>query len=484
MTQEEMAEAFAAGNNDFAFDLLAELSEHSPSENLVFSPFSISLALSELFGVVGPEAAAQMADTMHFDLSPEQLHAAFTAVQSTMNESVERAWDKSELALEMATSAWTQTVTYESKPFAFSPMTDLRRPVRRADFNKAVKESRDAINQWAYHSTGGLVNESLPEGAVTEQTTVAIAASLLFHALWRNEFHIDDGELLFTPLEGGTVPVDGMSRTTSLQYYDNFSDLDQSSTFIVNKPLYGWLFLDYETEVSAFEPPVEDLPLIEALGLNPYETYDLFHHRGELLPLNDVVASLGPEYAHFAEPVEPLEPHFRAVQLPFDGSRDLSMLILLPEEGRFADFETSLSSELIDEIVAGLRTCKVDVTLPVFQTDQQAQNLGPALADMGMPALFGPESLANGYLASLHHGAAVSLDEVGVDAGAATTAQIIEVPPASTGATGLVDVSGSGFIFDSGGQIQHRTFTADRPFIYLVRHEPTNTTLFVGRKVE
>ena len=58
----------AEGSNRFAFDLLKEL---SGSENMVFSPYSISVALAMVQSGAEGKTAEEIAETMHFPETPE-----------------------------------------------------------------------------------------------------------------------------------------------------------------------------------------------------------------------------------------------------------------------------------------------------------------------------------------------------------------------------------------------------------------------------
>jgi serpin B len=72
VTSPEVSEAtlttLVSGNSVFAFDLYQALREEDG--NLFYSPYSISLALAMTYAGARGETAQQMADTLHFVLSP------------------------------------------------------------------------------------------------------------------------------------------------------------------------------------------------------------------------------------------------------------------------------------------------------------------------------------------------------------------------------------------------------------------------------
>jgi len=157
---------------------------------------------------------------------------------------------------------------------------------------------------------------------------------------------------------------------------------------------------------------------------------------------------------------------FQAVELPYDGE-ELAMVILLPGEGRFEEFEASLDAARLEEMLGRLRSQHLSLTVPRFGVESSFR-LADTLAAMGMPSPFQPNqadlSGMNGtrdlYIQAVLHKAFVSVDESGTEA-AAATAVIVGV----TGPPPDLEV------------------TVNRPFIFLIRDRQTGVILFVGRVV-
>jgi len=157
---------------------------------------------------------------------------------------------------------------------------------------------------------------------------------------------------------------------------------------------------------------------------------------------------------------------YQAVELPYDGG-ELSMVILLPEAGRFGAFEEGLQAQQVDAIIKGLRNTQVTLTMPQFEFDSEF-SLKDTLAGMGMPIAFSPdEADLSGmtgnrelFISGVVHKAFVAVDEDGTEAAAATA---VIVGTTSAPGEPLVEV------------------TIDRPFIFLIRDIETGAILFVGR---
>jgi len=77
---------------------------------------------------------------------------------------------------------------------------------------------------------------------------------------------------------------------------------------------------------------------------------------------------------------------YQAVELQYDG-RELSMVILLPEAGNFQAFEEGLQAQKISDIISGLQSTGVALTMPKFEFDSEF-SLKDTLAGMGMPIAF------------------------------------------------------------------------------------------------
>ena len=155
---------------------------------------------------------------------------------------------------------------------------------------------------------------------------------------------------------------------------------------------------------------------------------------------------------------------YQAVELPYNGSQ-LSMVILLPDSGKFEAFENKLNATFADRIISDLGFCEVDLTLPRFKYEYEC-SLADTLVGMGMPKAFSGGADFSGMtgnrelmISDVLHKAYVSVNEAGTEAAAATA--VVMRLTAIHGETAQM--------------------TVDRPFIFLIRDIDTGTILFIGR---
>ena len=155
----------------------------------------------------------------------------------------------------------------------------------------------------------------------------------------------------------------------------------------------------------------------------------------------------------------------QAIELPYVGE-EVSMVLVVPDEGEFESFEQGLDAEGLFGIFEALGDASGDVRMPRFEFESEVQ-LSKTLSELGMPVAFGGEANFDGmveggdgdlWIDEVYHKAFVSVDEEGTEASAATAIVMLESAPATT--------------FD---------LTIDRPFLFVIRDRPTDAVLFLGR---
>lgn len=191
---------------------------------------------------------------------------------------------------------------------------------------------------------------------------------------------------------------------------------------------------------------------------DPEETRD-----GTFTALDSTESTVPMMQRHLETPYASV-PDAEAVELPYVGE-DVSMVLILPAEGGFEDFERELDPDVLFGIFEALRSREGDVEMPRFEFESGFA-LADALSSLGMPGAFSASADFSGITAGdnslaiddVYHEAFVSVDEEGTEA---------------AGATAVV-------MQDSAGPEQfHVRF--DRPFLFCIRDRPTDAVLFLGR---
>jgi serpin B len=373
------------GNTAFALDFYHAVKEEQ--ENFIFSPHSLSVAFAMTYAGARNNTAVQMAQTLHFNLPGQRLHAAFNALDLALNSRGQGEKDHvgTDFKLNIVNAAWTQ----EGYPF-LQDFLDILAVHYGAgmyilNFISDPEGSRQTINNWVAQKTEDKIKELLPQGSIDSLARLVLTNAIYFYGAWAIPFDEDlTGSGNFYLADGDIVSVPMMS----------FSQRTKGS----------------ET--------------LRAVVLDGYT----------------------------------------AVELPYKG-KEISMLILVPDRGRFFGIEQALDANLIDQTIESLTSWDLDLLMPKFKYESEFQ-LKDTLSQLGMPEAFDPDyadftgmtSPRELFIQEGYHKGFISVDEKGTEA-AAATAVVIGFTAAPT----------------------PLTVTIDRPFIYLIRDIRTNAILFIGR---
>jgi serpin B len=160
---------------------------------------------------------------------------------------------------------------------------------------------------------------------------------------------------------------------------------------------------------------------------------------------------------------------YQAVDLPYL-DRQMAMLIILPEDGSFEEFESRLNAELFNETLDTMSSTTVSLTMPKFEYEFDLP-LNNALTEMGMVDAF-DEAKANFsamanlgaarenlFISDVLHKAFIKVDENGTEAAAATL----------------------GMMSATSMPVEIIELELNRPFLFAIYDKRTNTILFIGR---
>jgi serpin B len=392
----------AQGGNRFACELYAKLAAEKQGENLCFSPYSISTALTMTWAGARGQTAAEMEAVLRLPTRelaehlapaqpggvapwrkipgwpPQRLHAAMAALTGGLNA----AGKDGGVQLSIANALWGQKGHPFLAEFLALNKASYGAGLETVDFAGDTETARKTINAWVEKQTQEKVKDLLRPGVLGELTRLVLTNAIYFKGQWQEPF-------------------------------------DPAKT--------------------------EDRP------------FKLGGGRSVLAPTMKLHTHF--EYAQGDD--------FQAVELPYRGGR-LVMLVLLPDRD---DGLSELEKRLTAEMLAGLKLARTDpvVQLPRFaltcdfRLDAQLKALGmidafaPGKADFSGIDGVKPPSADPLFIAAALHKAFVEVNEKGTEAAAATA------------------------ILEAGNGHAPPAFTADHPFLFLIRDRETGAILFLGR---
>jgi serpin B len=154
---------------------------------------------------------------------------------------------------------------------------------------------------------------------------------------------------------------------------------------------------------------------------------------------------------------------YQMVAVPYAGG--LSMLVIVPNSGRFTSVESALDGAALRAAIDAMRPRHVNLSLPKFTFRTEA-SLKDALGAMGMPIAFTDKADFTGMtkqepltIAEVLHQAFIAVDEKGTEAAAATAV----VMRATSAPLSPIELR------------------ADRPFMFAIQDDETGALLFMGR---
>ncbi len=217
--------------------------------------------------------------------------------------------------------------------------------------------------------------------------------------------------------------------------------VDDSSVMVLVNTVY--MLADWAIPFEEKNTREEDFTLLDTSTV----TVDMMRHPTMVAPV-----ALGDKWA--------------AVEIPYAES-DLSMLVIVPDTGAYADVESRLDGEFLAQVDASLEERELSFAMPVF-TSEATMNLRDVIEnDLGIQGIFGvpdllgiaPDVQADAAI----HAAKIIVDERGTEAAGATAigVELTSVPVEPT-----------------------LSIRADKPFLYLVRDESTGAVLFMGRVLD
>ena len=173
-------------NTAFACDLYQAVRQREG--NLLFSPYSISVALAMARVGAAGETASQMGAVLHLPgADVAQGHRA------------------------LASALWGQADLPFREQFLAVLRDDYGAPLARVDFRRS-EEARDRINAWVDAQTRSRIPEILPEGQLDPVAQLALANAIYLKAAWENPFK--EGRTADAPF----TTSDGVERTARFMH--------------------------------------------------------------------------------------------------------------------------------------------------------------------------------------------------------------------------------------------------------------------------
>lgn len=363
------------GQTMFALD--AYLATSHKQGNIIFSPYSISVALTMTATGADKSTLAEMKRVLY-------LSDNFSTDYKNLLTGIRPSKD---FELLIGNRIWPKKSINYNPQFILGLKNNFNADFLALDYQNQPEPSRLIINKWAEEKTNNKIKDLIPSGLINENTDLVLTNAIYFKGLWLHKFF--------------------KSNTRKKNFFT--SKTKKISTNFMNiTNEYGYL--------------------------------------------KDVDAEI--------------------IEIPYKG-KDLSFIVALPNETLdIASFEKTLTVKRLQTWMNPKNHRQINLFLPKFKMEIPL-NLKTTLKSLGMVEAFDKKNANftkirplipgdNMYISDVIHKAFIEVNEEGTEAAAAT---------AVMGAT-------TGYAHMPPPPIP---FVADRPFLFFIRHIPTDAILFVGR---
>ncbi|MFO0722135.1 MAG: serpin family protein [Myxococcota bacterium] len=213
----DAAELSAAvdANTNFAIDLHRKVV--APGRNVITSGYSITSALSMLWGGSAGTTEIALAHALGLPFAQAKMHPLLNRIESDLLSRNDTVGDFDRFELHVTNDLWAQ-LGFEALPSYLDLLaTQYGAGVRRLDFAKKPEAARQTINDWVAAETHNRIQDLLPEGSVTPDTVLALTNAVYFKAKWQEAFDPASTQpAAFTRDDASTVQAPFMHRIGDL----------------------------------------------------------------------------------------------------------------------------------------------------------------------------------------------------------------------------------------------------------------------------
>lgn len=168
-------------NGAFAINLLKILGEEDNSQNVFFSPLSISSALAMVLMGAKGDTAVQMSQALCLNKG-EDVHQGFQSLLTEVNKS------DTQCLLRAANRIFGEKMCDFLPAFKESCQKFYQAGLEELAFAEDAEECRKHINDWVAEKTEGKISEMLGVGMVGPLTKLVLVNAIYFKGKWNEQF--------------------------------------------------------------------------------------------------------------------------------------------------------------------------------------------------------------------------------------------------------------------------------------------------------
>ncbi|XP_039646082.1 leukocyte elastase inhibitor-like isoform X2 [Perca fluviatilis] len=169
-------------NNTFSLALLKKFGDDDKTENIFYSPFSISSALAMVMLGARGNTATQMSECLKTKDCQDDVHVSFAQLLSELNKA------GAPYALSVANRLYGEQSYQFVEDFLGKTKKHYNAELETVDFKAGSEAARLNINSWVQKQTQDKIKDLLGKGVVDSLTRLVLVNAIYFKGNWNRQF--------------------------------------------------------------------------------------------------------------------------------------------------------------------------------------------------------------------------------------------------------------------------------------------------------
>jgi len=262
---------FVNSSNDFSFDMYAELNEGS--DNLFFSPYSITTALGMAYEGAKGNTAEEMEDVLDIPANDSERLEMMKDLQSLLNR------NDASYELSTANAYWLREDGSLREEYKEAIEAYYLAHGEKLDFAGDPAGAVDTINTWVEEQTNDRIKDLLSEGDVDPMTYLILTNAIYFKSDWKYQFDTEATEEMDFHTSGGEEESVQMMRMNDESKELNHAANDDVQILQLpydNNEIYMYVLLPKENDISSLETELDGSYLANLQNALSPEHVDLY----------------------------------------------------------------------------------------------------------------------------------------------------------------------------------------------------------------
>ena len=200
--------------NQFNFKIYDKIDKGN--DNVIFSGYSISNALSVIYGGAKGKTATEFESVLNNN-KKQDIHKYYKSLNEDL--SLNR-----EVELLTANALWLQKSYKYEKQYEDIIVKNYNAEINKASFNnkKGRKKAKTEINLWVKEKTEGNITNFIKPNMLSESSVLVIINAIYFNSLWNKAFLKEKTkENFFFTLNGDSTKTFFLNNNLSINYYED-----------------------------------------------------------------------------------------------------------------------------------------------------------------------------------------------------------------------------------------------------------------------